>query len=317
MKMYLEIPSAKLGHNFGLKSGRVDDSLRSGKGYHFADNILKWIFFGERFVILLQISLSSFFKWTNFEQVSIGSSAYHGLTPSIRQALIERMSYNVHYAIRYCSSTMNWISSPGKLTVFSKCSIAFLGYYLWQDSNFVVHCPLISLFVISQEMFDISITILNILERFGKKYRIMYGLAWITIVIISDVIRHSFSTMTKSRVRICLQTNCAAISASSWKFWKHDSCTIFDYAKQKQNDCSLDLTSLFHHTRGFMLPTDTGKCPQAVSLVLMQNGQMPKHPLQFRYNLCSNYGYLDTSYFKIETCICVAFLLQVQLLIVW
>ena len=36
--------------------------------------------------------------------------------------------------------------------------------------------------------------------------------------------------------------------------WKHDNHTIlYDYAKQKQNDCSLDLTSLFHHTIGFML----------------------------------------------------------------
>ena len=36
--------------------------------------------------------------------------------------------------------------------------------------------------------------------------------------------------------------------------WKHDNHTIlYDFAKQKQNDCSLDLTSLFHHTIGFML----------------------------------------------------------------
>ena len=45
---------------------------------------------------------------------------------------------------------------------------------------------------------------------------------------------------------------------------KHDNHTIlYDYAKQKQNYCSLDLTSLFHHTLGFMLLAYTGKCPQA------------------------------------------------------
>ena len=45
--------------------------------------------------------------------------------------------------------------------------------------------------------------------------------------------------------------------------WKRDNDAIFDYAKQKQNDCSLDLTSLINHTRGFMLPKYTGKCRQA------------------------------------------------------
>ena len=46
--------------------------------------------------------------------------------------------------------------------------------------------------------------------------------------------------------------------------WKHDNHTIlYDYAQQKQNYCSLDLTSLFHHMLGFMLLAYTGKCPQA------------------------------------------------------
>ena len=45
--------------------------------------------------------------------------------------------------------------------------------------------------------------------------------------------------------------------------WKHDNHMIFHYVKQKQNDCSLDLTLLFHHTRGFVLLAYTGKCPHA------------------------------------------------------
>ena len=65
-----------------------------------------------------------------------------------------------------------------------------------------------------------------------------------------------------------LTANCAAISGqqSSLPAYivKHDNHTIlYDYAKQKQNYCSLDLTSLFHHTLGFMLLAYTGKCPQA------------------------------------------------------
>ena len=58
--------------------------------------------------------------------------------------------------------------------------------------------------------------------------------------------------------------------------------SIFDYAKQKQNDCSLDLTSLFHHTRGFMLLIYTGKCTQV---------DPAKRTTDKTSSLCSNYGY--------------------------
>ena len=48
-----------------------------------------------------------------------------------------------------------------------------------------------------------------------------------------------------------------------WSMTIDNHTILYDYAKQKQNYCSLDLTSLFHHTLGFMLLAYTGKCPQA------------------------------------------------------
>ena len=94
--------------------------------------------------------------------------------------------------------------------------------------------------------------------------------------------------------------------------WKHDNHTIFDYAKQKQNDCSLDLTSLFHHSRGFMLLAYTGKCPQADPAKRTTDKTSSAVTTQFVLKL----WLLRRDIFKIETAICVDFLLQVQLPIV-
>ena len=95
--------------------------------------------------------------------------------------------------------------------------------------------------------------------------------------------------------------------------WKHDDHTIlYDYAKQKQNDCSLDLTSLFHHTLGFMLLAYTGKCPQADPAKWTTDKTSSAVTTQFVLKL----WLLRRGIFKIETAICVAFLLQVRLPIV-
>ena len=94
--------------------------------------------------------------------------------------------------------------------------------------------------------------------------------------------------------------------------WKHDNHTIFDYAKQKQNDCSLELTSLFHHTHGYMLPTDTGKCPQADPAKRTTAKTSIAVSTQFVLKL----WLLRRDIFNIETDMCVAFLLQARLPIV-
>ena len=95
---------------------------------------------------------------------------------------------------------------------------------------------------------------------------------------------------------------------------KHDNHTIlYDYAKQKQNYCSLDLTSLFHHTLGFMLLAYTGKCPQADPAKRTTDKTSSAVTTQFVLKL----WLLRRDIIKIETGICVAFLLQVRLSIVW
>ena len=102
----------------------------------------------------------------------------------------------------------------------------------------------------------------------------------------------------------------------NWRM--HDNHATFDYAKHKLNDYSLDITSLLHHDRGLMFPTDTGKCPQAINLVMIrQNGQSSIKTssavsTQFMLKLCL----LRSHVFKIETSMCVACLLDVRIPIV-
>ena len=45
--------------------------------------------------------------------------------------------------------------------------------------------------------------------------------------------------------------------------WSMTITRYYTIMQNRNNYCSLDLTSLFHHTLGFMLLAYTGKCPQA------------------------------------------------------
>ena len=98
----------------------------------------------------------------------------------------------------------------------------------------------------------------------------------------------------------------AAISASS-RYCENMTITrYFNYAKQKQNDCSLHLTSLFHHTHGFMLLAYTGKCPQGDPAKRTTDKTSSAVTTQFVLKL----WLLRRDIFKIETAICVDFFLQ-------
>ena len=81
---------------------------------------------------------------------------------------------------------------------------------------------------------------------------------------------------------------------------------------RNKNYCSLDLTSLFHHTLGFMLLAYTGKCPQADPAKRTTDKTSSAFTTQFLLKLLL----LRRDIIKIETGICVAFLLQVRLPIV-
>ena len=77
---------------------------------------------------------------------------------------------------------------------------------------------------------------------------------------------------------------------------------------RKKSYCSLDLTSLFHHTLGFMLRAHTGKCPQDDPTKRTTDKTSSAVTTQFVLKL----WLLRRDIIKIETGICVTFLLQVR-----
>ena len=80
---------------------------------------------------------------------------------------------------------------------------------------------------------------------------------------------------------------------------------------RNKNYCSLDLTSLFHHTLGFMLLAYTGKCPQAVpDKPCKRTTDKTSYAVTTQFSL--KLWLLRRDIIKIETGICVAFLLQVR-----
>ena len=74
------------------------------------------------------------------------------------------------------------------------------------------------------------------------------------------------------------------------------------------NDCSLDLTLLFHHTHYFMLPTDTGNS----KLSCWPKMDNCKNVHCSFISICAQIIFIKTSYFETRDWY-VAFLLQVRL----
>ena len=111
------------------------------------------------------------------------------------------------------------------------------------------------------------------------------------------------------------QRSQAAIFASSryFKAWQsHDIIRLCKTETKLLFTWSIDLTSLFHHTLGFMLLAYTGKCPQADPAKRTTDKTSSAVTTQFVLKL----WLLRRDIIKIETGICVAFLLQVRLQIV-